>query len=234
MKLMVVDDEALARQRLRHLLSGLEEVASVSEAADGEAALALQQQQAADVVLLDIRMPGIGGLETARRLAQLPQAPVVIFTTAYGEHALEAFEAEALDYLVKPVRIERLQQALERARRVRPALRESPRLTVRKHGELHLIELDEVIYFQADHKYVTAYLAGREELLEESLKQLEEAYPDRLLRVHRNALVALHALEGLEKQGDGGFRVVLKGMAQGPEVSRRHLAEVRRYLRGSA
>jgi two-component system response regulator AlgR len=231
MKLMVVDDEALARQRLRHLLSGLVEVASVSEAADGEEALALQQQQAADIILLDIRMPGIGGLETARRLAQLPRPPVVIFTTAYGEHALEAFEAEALDYLVKPVRIERLQQALERARRARPELRESPRLTVRKHGELHLIALDEVIYFQADHKYVTAYLAGREELLEESLKQLEEAYPDRLLRVHRNALVAVHALEGLEKQGDGGFRVVLKGLTEGPEVSRRHLAELRRRLR---
>lgn len=231
MKLMVVDDEALARERLLRLLQEMKGVEVVAEAANGEDALRKQQQQPAEVVLLDIRMPGIDGMETARRLAKLNHPPRIIFTTAYGEHALEAFETEALDYLVKPVRAERLVQALERARRLLPQGENGPRLTVRKHGELHLIALDEVIFFQADHKYVTAHLAGREELLEESLKQLEEAWPDRFLRVHRNALVAIAALSGLEKLADGTHRVVLRGVENGPEVSRRHLSELRRLLR---
>ena len=231
MKLMIVDDESLARERLARLLGEIKGVRLVGEAANGEAALHFLQQHSADVVLLDIRMPGMNGMETAHQMAQLPEPPLVIFVTAYGEHALEAFEAEALDYLVKPVRIERLQQALERAQRLRPLRQESPRLTVRKHGELHWIALDEIRYFQADHKYVTAYMDGREELLEQSLKQLEEDYPERLLRVHRNALVSVRAMEGLERQADGSWRVRLRDMAQGPEISRRHLAEVRRILR---
>ncbi len=235
MRVMVVDDEALARERLCRLLTEIDGVTVAAEAADGEQALTLQGANPVEVVLLDIRMPGIDGLETARRMASLPVPPAVILTTAYGEYALEAFEAQALDYLVKPVRRERLQQALERAQQLRPVNAERARLAVRKHGELHLIELDEVRYFQADHKYVTAHLAdGREELLEESLKQLEEAWPERLLRIHRNALVASAALEGLEKQSDGSCRVQLKGVAQGPEVSRRHLPMVRKRLRRMA
>ena len=232
MRVMVVDDERLARERLRRLLAEIEEVGEVSEACDGEQALAMQQAEPCEVVLLDIRMPGLSGLSTAQRLAKLAQPPVVIFTTAYGEHALQAYEVQALDYLVKPVRVERLRQALERARRLLPKGAAGPRLTVRKQGELHLLPLDEVLYFHADHKYVSAHLVGREELLEESLKQLEEAYPERLLRVHRNALVSRWALEGLERLADGSYRVVLNGLAQGPEVSRRHLPLVRRLLRG--
>jgi two-component system response regulator AlgR len=228
---MVVDDEAPARERLLRLLARLEMVSGSSEAADGQQALQRQAEHPVEVVLLDIRMPGMDGLATARALSALLNPPVVIFTTAFGEHALEAFEAQAMDYLLKPVRLERLQQALERAARLLTARPPAPQLSVRRHGELHLLPLDEVLYFQADHKYVTAYRAGREDLLEESLKQLEEAWPERLLRVHRNALVAIQALAGLEKQADGSWRVCLHGIEQGPEVSRRHLPELRRLLR---
>ncbi len=238
MRVLIVDDEAPARARLRRLLEELEGTEVVGEAADGRAALEAQQALLPDVLLLDIRMPGMDGMEAARELARLPQPPAVIFTTAYSEHALEAFEAEAIDYLVKPVRKERLEQALQRVQRLSPAAAEQTEvgeghryLTVRKHGGLHLIPVNEITHFQADNKYVTAYLHGREELLEESLKQLEEEYGERLLRIHRNALVSLEALEGLEKDSEGRCYVSLRGIGRGPEISRRHLAQVRRVLK---
>lgn len=237
MKVLIVDDEAPARDRLRRLLGQIEGVEVVGEAADGESALAAQQQFQPDVLLLDIRMPGMDGMACAREMTQLPQPPSVIFTTAYSEHALEAFEAEAIDYLVKPVRKERLEQALARVQRMAPLSEDSTEeqsrqhLTVRKHGGLHLIPVDAIRYFQADQKYVTAYLPGREELLEESLKQLEEEFGARLLRVHRNALVNLDAIAGLEKDREGRSYVTLRDIGRGPEISRRHLAEVRRIIK---
>lgn len=238
MKVLIVDDEAPARTRLRRLLEAIDGMEVVGEAADGHGALEAQRKLRPDLLLLDIRMPVLDGLEVARQLARLPQPPAVIFTTAYSEHALEAFDTAALDYLVKPVRTERLAQALQRVQRLTPAALEGSgeeggrkHLTVRKHGGLHLIPFNEITYFQADNKYVTAYLPGREELLEESLKQLEEEYGERLLRIHRNALVRLEALEGLEKDGEGRCYVTLHGAGRGPEISRRHLAEVRRVLR---
>lgn len=235
MKVLIVDDEAPARDRLRRLLGQLNDVEVVGEAADGAAALAAQQRLQADVMLLDIRMPGMDGMACARELASQPHSPAVIFTTAYSEHAVEAFEAEALDYLVKPVRKERLEQALSRVQRAAPtgAAQAETRqhLTVRKQGNLQLIPVDDIRYFQADNKYVTAYLPEREELLEESLKQLEEEFGARLLRVHRNALISLDALVGLEKDGDGRNYVTLQDIGRGPEISRRHLADVRRVIR---
>lgn len=237
MKVLIVDDEAPARARIRRLIEEFEGVEVVGEAADGHAALAEQQRLQPDVLLLDIRMPGMDGMEAARRLAQLPEPPAVIFTTAYGEHALEAFEAEARDYLVKPVRKERLAQALSRVHRLPSHAGDDEtnagrcHLAVRKHGGLHLIPFDDITHFQADNKYVTAYLNGREELLEESLKQLEEEFGDRLLRIHRNALVSLRVLNGMEKDGEGRCYVTLDGVGRGPEISRRHLAYVRRVLK---
>lgn len=238
MRVLIVDDEAPARSRLRRLIEDIDGAEVVGEAADGHAALEAQQSLLPDVLLLDIRMPGMDGMETARELARLPHPPAVIFTTAYGEHALEAFEAEAIDYLVKPVRKERLEQALGRVQRLAPiaamnAEEEGGRqhLTVRKHGGLHLIPVSEITHFQADNKYVTAYLPGREELLEESLKQLEEEFGQRLLRIHRNALVSLNALDGLEKDAEGRCYVSLRGVGRGPEISRRHLPQVRRVLK---
>lgn len=243
MKVLIVDDEAPARDRLRRLLGNIEGVEVAGEAADGHAALQANAELKPDVLLLDIRMPRLDGMDTARELAKLSQPPAVIFTTAYGEHALEAFEAEALDYLVKPVRRERLEQALSRLQKRGLVEEESgeaqqgrSHLTVRKQGGLQLLPLEEIRYFQADNKYVSAYMEDREELLEESLKQLEEEFGDRLLRIHRNALVALDALEGIEKDLDGHCHVILRGIGRGPDISRRHLPEVRRFLkqRGSS
>lgn len=237
MKVLIVDDEAPARDRLRRLLGQINGVEVVGEAADGESALIAQKQFKPDVLLLDIRMPGMDGMACAHEIAQQPEAPSVIFTTAYSEHALEAFEAEALDYLVKPVRKERLEQALSRVQKlVTPAEgvtgeQERQHLTVRKQGGLHLVAVNEILFFQADQKYVTAYLQNREELLEESLKQLEEEFGTRLLRVHRNALVNLDALLGLEKDREGRSYVTLRDIGRGPEISRRHLAEVRRVIK---
>ncbi|MFO7592616.1 MAG: LytTR family DNA-binding domain-containing protein [Pseudomonadota bacterium] len=235
MKVLIVDDEAPARDRLRRLLGSMEGVEIVGEAADGNAALQANHELQPDLLLLDIRMPELDGMDTARELARQEQPPAVIFTTAYSEHALEAFEAEALDYLVKPVRRERLEQALERLHKrglVESDEEEGRRhLTVRKQGGLHLIPVEEILYFQADNKYVTAYLPDREELLEESLKQLEDEFGTRFFRIHRNALIALEALEGMEKDAEGHCHVTLKGVGRGPEISRRHLPEVRRILK---
>jgi two-component system response regulator AlgR len=234
-KVLIVDDEAPARERLKRLLGKLEHVEVVGEAADGHAALEASDRLQPDVILLDIRMPGMDGLDAARELAKQADPPAVIFTTAYSEHALDAFEAEAVDYLVKPVRQERLEQALARLQK-RGLISEAEEggrqhLTVRKQGGLHLLPVSEVLYFQADNKYVSACLAGREELLEESLKQLEEEFGPQLLRIHRNALIRLDALEGIEKDIEGRCFVTLRDIGRGPEISRRHLPEVRRILK---
>ncbi|MCW8827802.1 MAG: LytTR family DNA-binding domain-containing protein [Gammaproteobacteria bacterium] len=237
MKVLIVDDEAPARDRLRRLLGNIDGIQVVGEAADGRTALLANSELQPDLLLLDIRMPALDGMATARELAKLDNPPAVIFTTAYGEHALEAFEAEALDYLVKPVRQERLEQALARVeKRGRVEKEENGKagrshLTVRKHGDLQLIAVNEILYLQADNKYVTAYLPGREELLEESLKQLEEEFGERFLRVHRNALITRQRLEGIEKDLEGHCHVTLRGVGRGPEISRRHLPEIRRILR---
>lgn len=236
MKVLIVDDEAPARDRLKRLLTQIGGVELVGEAADGHAALEANSRLQPDVVLLDIRMPGMDGLTTARELAKQAAPPAVIFTTAYSEHALDAFEAEASDYLVKPVRLERLEQALARLQKrglITPETDEGVRqhLTVRKQGGMHLLPVAEVLYFQADNKYVSACLAEREELLEESLKQLEEEFGSQLLRIHRNALIRLEALEGIEKDVEGRCYVTLHGIGRGPEISRRHLPEVRRILK---
>ncbi|MCW8918169.1 MAG: LytTR family DNA-binding domain-containing protein [Gammaproteobacteria bacterium] len=237
MRVLLVDDEPLARERLRRLLRELEGVKLVGEAGDGKAALSATAALQPDLILLDIRMPGMDGMAVARHLATLPQPPRVIFTTAYGEHALEAFEAQAIDYLVKPVRRERLAQALERAARLlTPPAASIPlagpaHLTVKKQGRIELLPVEEILYYQADHKYVTAHLAQREALLEESLKQLEELLGERVIRVHRNALVARSAITGLERDSHGVHYATLRDIGRGPEISRRLVAEVRRQLK---
>jgi two-component system response regulator AlgR len=237
MRVLLVDDEPLARERLRRLLGEIQGVELVGEAADGKAALSATAALQPDLILLDIRMPGMDGMAVARHLATLPRPPRVIFTTAYGEHALEAFEAQAIDYLVKPVRKERLAQALERAAQLlTPPAASAPEtgpthLTVKKHGGIELLPVEEILYYQADQKYVTAHLAQREELLEESLKQLEELLGGRVIRIHRNALVSRGAITGLERDRSGAHYATLRGLGRGPEISRRLVAEVRRQLR---
>lgn len=242
MRVLIVDDEPLARQRLRRMVEEVSGAEVVGEAGDGRAALEACAQRHPEVVLLDIRMPGMDGLEAARHLARLPDGPAVVFVTAYGDYALQAFEAQAVDYLLKPVRAERLAQALDKARRlstpqleaVAAADPESPgrsHLSSTLHGNLTLIPIDDIQFLRAEQKYVVAHHARGEALIEDSLTALEAEYGPRFVRIHRNALVARNALAGLEKDADGAARVRLKGCAERLEISRRHLPELRRLLR---
>lgn len=241
MKVLLVDDEALARERLRRLLTELPDVSVCGEAGDGRSALALCAELQADVVLLDIRMPGMDGLEAARHLAGLPDPPAVIFTTAFGDHALEAFEACAVDYLLKPIRAERLAAALGNARRLTRAQAAQidadggggarNHICVRVRGNLQLIPVADIRFFRADNKYVTARTGDAEYLLEESLKALEDEFGARFVRIHRNALVAAAFIVGLEKNAEGQCMVALAGVNERLEVSRRHQPELRARLK---
>jgi two-component system response regulator AlgR len=238
MKCLVVDDEALARERLVRILGECSDCQVCGEAAGGEEALQQVQQLHPDVVLLDIRMPRMDGLEVARHMLKLDAVPAVIFTTAYGDHALEAFETQAVDYLLKPVHPERLQQALDRAQRLSSAQleriqegRRRAHLCARNRGNLELIAIEDIVYLQADNKYVTVCSAQRQILIEESLKALEQEFTDCFIRIHRNALVAVSAIRGLEKDAQGRCRVVLAGIDERLEVSRRLLPEVRKCIK---
>lgn len=240
MKVLIVDDEAPARARLRRLIEGLEEHEVVGEAADGAEAVRAAESQRPDLVLLDVRMPGMDGLEAARHLAGADPPPAIVFTTAYGDHALEAFETQAVDYLLKPVRSERLAQALAGARRSTRAQlaavgdgEVAPRAQIcaRLGGEMALVPVAEVLYFLAEHKYVTVRHLNGEVLIEESLKQLEREFGDRFLRIHRNALVAAARVGGLRRDRNGRHRVWFKDADETLEVSRRHLPGVRKRLR---
>ncbi|HEY1589724.1 MAG TPA: LytTR family DNA-binding domain-containing protein [Rhodanobacter sp.] len=204
----------------------------IGSLADGEAALGSLGELHPDVLLLDINMPGVSGTAVAQRLAGRPR-PQVIFCTAYEEHALKAFELGAVDYLLKPVRLERLRDALQRAqRRLADAAREPVAyLHGRMRGEQLRIALDEVICLLADEKYVIVRHRRGELLIEESLRQLEEAYPDQLIRLHRNCLVPPPRLLGIKTLADGRVLARLDGTELSPEISRRNLPAVRKLLR---
>jgi len=241
MRVLVVDDEALARDRLCAMLLELGAPYELAgTAANGEEALRLFSERGADLVLMDIRMPVLDGLAAAQTLARSETPPAVIFTTAYEEHALQAFEAQAVDYLLKPVRKSRLQQALARAKRLTltqlhtlPSVtdRAVPQLTVNYRGGVQRLPLDQVLYLRAESKYVMARHRQGEMLLEESLKTLEMRFGDWFLRVHRNALVARSALVGLERRADGGLQACLRDCEERLEVSRRHQPQIRRWLK---
>lgn len=237
LNLLIVDDEPLARARLRELLATIDGVQVVDEAADGDSAIEQCRRHIVDVVLLDIRMPGIDGLDTARQLAGLARVPVVVFLTAYDDRALDAFDNGAVDYLLKPVRAERLRQALERARRIVPprdagASTEPARkhFCVRRAGSVRLVSVDQVLCLRAEDKYVCLITAEGEHLIEESLTAIEREFGERFLRIHRNCLVAGSRIRALERAADGSERLRLDGMADTLEVSRRNLPAVRAYL----
>lgn len=232
MRVLIVDDEPLARARMAALLGECAGVEVVGNVGDGEAALAALGELQPDALLLDINMPGIDGVALAQRLAGRAR-PQVIFCTAYEAHALKAFELGAADYLLKPVRLERLRDALQRAQR---RLTDAPHepaayLHGRLRGEQVRIALDEVICLLADEKYVVVQHRRGELLIEESLRQLEEAYPDQLIRLHRNCLVPPPRLLGLKTLADGRVLARLDGSELSPEISRRNLPAVRKLLR---
>lgn len=240
-RVLLVDDEPLARERMKRLLLEHHDFVCVGEAANGDAALAWLGMHQADLVLLDIQMPGRNGLETAAAMQELPQVPLVVFCTAYDEHALQAFAVKAIDYLLKPVRKEDLRRALQRASEwlmqqsaEHPSARPSgsrTHLSARTHNGLQLIPLESVFYFYADQKYVNVHHEGGETLIDDSLRQLEDEFPGLFVRVHRSALVALNRIERLETLNSGGHKVFLRGLADGVPVSRRHLPEVRRVMK---
>jgi len=243
---LIADDEAPARARLREMLVDIGGWSVAGEAANGADVLHQCQQQLPDVVLLDIRMPGMDGLETAAHLAHLPVPPAVVFTTAYDEYAVNAFDAQALGYLLKPVRRERLLRALEHAARISrlqvEALgRENPELGARqnipvtKFGVLTLVPLSNVLAFVADQKYVRLlhYADGalRESLIDEPLKQLAAEFASDFVRIHRNSLVRITSVDQLAHDDAGHYSVRLRGFSPALPVSRRHLAELRLRLK---
>jgi two-component system response regulator AlgR len=232
MRVLIVDDEPLARARLAALLGECAGCSVAGSVGDGEAALTAIAEGQPDVLLLDINMPGLDGTALARRLAGRSR-PQVVFCTAYENHAIHAFELGAVDYLLKPVRLERLRDALERARqRLAASAAEPPSyLRARVRGEQVRIALSEVICLLAEEKYVAVRHQHGELLIEESLRQLEEAYPDQLIRLHRNCLVPPARLLGLKTLADGSVLARLAGTDLQPEVSRRNLPAVRKLLR---
>ncbi|WP_456415679.1 LytR/AlgR family response regulator transcription factor [Thiolapillus sp.] len=238
MKLLIVDDEAPARQRLSGLIAGFGDgYEVVAEAENGEQAVALCNEHPIDLVFMDIHMPGMDGLEAAAQISRQPLPPAIVFTTAYSEHALEAFSVQAVDYLLKPVRREKLQAALEKATRLtRPLLQKEEQqeawLTSRYRGGVQRIALSDVYYFRADSKYVLVRHKGGEALLEDSLVSLEKRFPDALLRIHRSILVRKAVIAGLEKTPDGGVQLLFSEIEDRLDVSRRHAPLVRKLLSG--
>jgi two-component system, LytTR family, response regulator AlgR len=251
LNVLIVDDEPLARSRLTQQLAecGRQlDLKLVGTVEGGLAALEAVDQLHPDAVLLDIMMPDMGGIEVARHLVARETPPAIIFVTAFDEHALPAFEVQALDYLLKPVRTERLLDALKRAHRLKrnePRIEELARtlgsrrshLTVSERGRLVLVPLGEIVYLRAELKYVTIRTVQKEHLTEESLTALEQEFGERFVRIHRNALVARSAIQGFQRvkaraeangdAGEGHWEVVLKMIAERLPISRRQWPTVK-------
>jgi two-component system, LytTR family, response regulator AlgR len=241
LRVLIVDDEPPARERLKSLLAEIPDMDVVGEAANGQQTLTRTHELTPDVVLLDVRMPGMDGIEVARHLNALAEPPAVIFTTAFDEYAVNAFEAQAVGYLLKPIRKEKLHAALSRAGRLtRPQLQRiaaasneqrRTHIAARRRDGLRLIPLEEVQYFFAEQKYTTVRHLGGEDLIEDSLKSLEEEFSADFVRIHRNALVSVRFLERIERGSDGQYFVRLRGCEAPLQVSRRMAGELRDRFR---
>jgi two-component system response regulator AlgR len=242
LQVLIVDDEPLARARLRTLLGDCDSPSATAAAEAGNAQEALEKltRTRFDAVLLDVHMPGADGLTLAQELRALPQPPAIVFVTAHAEHAVQAFELDAVDYLTKPVRQQRLQDALRKAERhlqSRPAAAQEPTpdvLLIQDRGRCERVPLAEVMYLKAELKYITVRTPDRSYILDASLSELEERHQAHFLRVHRNALVARRAVRALEKHFDPqegeGWAVRLNGIDELLAVSRRQLGAVREAL----
>jgi two-component system response regulator AlgR len=244
LSVLIVDDEAPARSRLRSLVEACPDPATVvvGEAADAFAAIEALHGLRCDAVLLDIGLPGRDGLKLADELRRLPQAPAVVFVTAHAEHALRAFDLEAVDYLTKPVRRERLQAALMRLAQRKPAQADAgaatSTLVVSDRGRVLRVPASDVVYLKAELKYVTLRTDSGSWVLDDALSDLEPRLGPGFIRIHRNAIVALRAVRALERRliaDDGGEAWgVLLGNGEWLEVSRRQLAQVREVLTSGA
>lgn len=242
LKVLIVDDEALARSRLRTLLGDCTDPRAevVGEAANAVQAMELIPRTGCDLVLLDIHMPGVDGIALAAALRELAAPPAIVFVTAHAEHAVQAFELEAVDYLTKPVRLERLQQALQKVQRQRSAEPEAPSLgealIIQERGRSERVALSDIIYLKAELKYITVRTAEKEHIYDGALSDLEQKYGHLFVRVHRNALVARRCVRAVEKHNDPvegeGWTVRLDGVDERLSVSRRQLAAVREALMG--
>ena len=236
MKVIVVDDEPLARQRLQKMLAEIDGFECVGEAGNGAKAIELINRQQPDIALLDVRMPGIDGLGVAKAISErkTEQPCTVIFTTAYDEYALEAFDVQASGYLLKPISMEKLRKALDKAARVSEAVSLADKrthLSASSRGKVELIALSDVRILQAEHKYVTVYHVHGESILDESLKMLEEEFPEYFKRVHRNALVSIRHVLALEKNQQGQYELKVADTDVRPLVSRRLATEVRNWMK---
>jgi len=243
-RILIADDEAPARARLRDLLDECRPefaLAIVDEARNGREALEVVNRERVDVALLDIRMPEMDGLEAARHIAGMAQPPSIIFTTAFDAYAIKAFEVNAIDYLLKPIRRERLLAALRKSRGGSPVSRDAldaaanqPRrhLSVHDRGRIHLVPIADVLYLRAELKYVTVRTAEREHVVEESLTRLEEEFEKAFVRVHRNCLVARSAIAGFERtagESESGWVVVIRATGEKLPVSRRQSGVVKQF-----
>jgi len=235
-KLLVVDDEPLARERLKRLLAARSDAGAVLEAANGIEAIAANDAHQPDVILLDIRMPGMDGIEAARHMTSARHPPAIIFCTAYDEYAIAAFESRAVGYLLKPVQREKLDAALAAARASTRCQLNALAVQGRERrrffsshtgGGTRLVPVAEVRVLLADQKYVTACSPDGNALLDESLREIEDEFPGEFLRVHRNALVARRHITGIVRRAGGECLITLDGVDLAPQISRRHLAEVR-------
>ncbi|SMF23713.1 two component transcriptional regulator, LytTR family [Alteromonadaceae bacterium Bs31] len=241
MHMLIVDDEPLARQRLVRMIERFDNYEVVGEASNGTEAVAAVDKFDPDIVLLDVRMPGEDGLQAARKISEMPEPPAVIFCTAYDEYALEAFNTLAVGYLLKPVQEQQLVDALDKARKLNKVQLSSMSAETTPEGQrqniaaktrkgVELIPINGIHCFIADQKYVTVKHADGETLIDDTLKELEQEFPDRFLRVHRNALVAISEVEAMERSSAGQFELRLKSTDYRPTVSRRHVAKVREVL----
>lgn len=241
LKILIADDETPARNRLRDLLTDIGNNQIVAEAKNGKEALELAGETKPDLMLLDIRMPLMDGLETAQHAQKLAPKPHIIFTTAYDVYAIKAFDLNAIDYLLKPIRLERLQIAIDKVQALKPAQIEALKplqksrshLSIHERGRVILVPISDIVYLRAELKYITVRTVEHEYLLEESLTNLEAEFSDYFVRLHRNCLVANAYIVGYEKRadetGDSQWHALLKGVPETVAISRRQQHLVRQH-----
>ena len=233
---LLVDDEPLATERLSVLLAEMPHCRVVGQANNAEQAWALCNSLRPDLLLLDISMPGETGLQLAARIGALASPPAIVFCTAYAEHALQAFDAQAIDYLLKPVRRERLMESIERVLRLKQnKAHDAQRLFIAATigGMPRRIALTDILYLHADEKYTVAYHRGGEHILDQSLKELEQQFPSQFVRIHRNCLVNHEQLLALRRDAEGQIWAVLKDVQEPMEVSRRCASDLKGWLKNS-